>query len=454
VAEPRVVIVGAGSAGVRAAQALAAAGLRPIVIDEAEHAGGRIYQQPPRGAERDAASLYGFEARKAERIHHVLPSLGPRVDRRPGTLAWNCWQRELDLLGPGGAERIGFDGLILATGATELALPFPGWTLPGVFGLGAAQIALKTQGIAIGRRIVFLGAGPLLPLVAWQHLKAGAEIAAVLDATPFAAKLRALPRLARAPATLAKGAYYVAALRRAGIPMLHDVRRPRALGEERLAGLVVEVAGRAHRFACDALGASFGLRSETQLADLAGCEFAFDARTRQYLPVRDEAGRTSVARVYVAGDGAGIAGADAAELAGERAALAALEDLGRRFDINRARDLEGRLARLDGFRRGLEIAYPFPDHLLDALDDEVMVCRCEGVSAGMLRATATQKDAPEVNRLKALSRIGMGRCQGRMCGRAAAEVLARARAVDLAEVGRLRGQPPVKPIPMIPALMR
>ena len=452
--DTRVVVVGAGPAGMRACAALVAAGLTPILIDEAARPGGRIYQQPPQGAARPGRELYGFEAAKAARIHALEAQLAGRIDHRRETLVWNCFEDALDLLGPSGPSRQPFDALILATGATDLALPFPGWTLPGVYALGGAQIALKTQGCGIGRRVVFLGAGPLLPLVAWQYVQAGADVAAVLDATPFAAKLRGLPNMLFAPATLAKGAYYVARLLAAGVPMAWGVGGPRAEGDGRVERVRFVTAGGDERVvACDALGASFGLRSETQLADLAGCDFVFDRRTRQYVPARDVAGRTSRRFVYVAGDGAGIGGADAAELAGERAALALAEDLGLPVDVNRAAFLDGRLARLDRFRRGLETAYPFPAHLLRDIGDDTMLCRCEGIAVGALLAAARDKGAPELNRAKAFTRIGMGRCQGRMCGRAAAELLAAARGEDLARAGRLRGQPPVKPIPMIPELL-
>ena len=447
-AEPRIVVVGAGPAGVRAAATLAAAGLTPTVLDEGATPGGRIYQQPPPGAGRDAAALYGFEAAKAVAVQAALPSLASRIDYRPGALVWNVHAGALHGTGRDGEFELGFDRLVLATGATDLALPFPGWTLPGVFTLGAAQIALKTQGVAIGRRVALLGAGPLLPLVAYQYAKAGAKPVAVLDATPFAAKLRGAPMMAWAPATLAKGAWYVARLRRAGVALLHGVEAPRAEGEGRVERLRFRVGGVERAVECDAVGASFGLRSETQLADLAGCRFGWDARHRQWIPERDPAGRSSVANVYLAGDGAGIGGADAAESAGERAALAVLEDLGRAFDVNRARFLEARLARLDRFRCGLQTAYPFPQHVVDAIDDGEILCRCEGITAGTLRDAATRLGARELNRAKALTRIGMGRCQGRMCASAAAHLLAAARGIAVADAGRLRAQPPIKPIPV------
>jgi hypothetical protein len=167
------------------------------------------------------------------------------------------------------------------------------------------------------------------------------------------------------------------------------------------------------------------------------------------VPERTSAGRTSVPHVYIAGDGGNIGGADVAELQGERVALSVLEDLGRKPDTQRIAALDARLARQARFRAALERAYPFPDHILDAVADDEIVCRCEGIRAGALREAATALDAAEVNRLKAFTRIGMGRCQGRMCGLAAAELLARARRCDVVEAGRLRGQPPVKPVPIL-----
>src|SRR6202000_762260 len=109
-----------------------------------------------------------------------------RIDYRPETLVWNARDRVLDLSGPRGTARLPFDRIVLATGATDRSIPFPGWTLPGVFSLGGAQIALKAQGCAIGRRVVFAGTGPLLPLVAYQYAKAGAECAAVLHTSGLA----------------------------------------------------------------------------------------------------------------------------------------------------------------------------------------------------------------------------------------------------------------------------
>jgi NADPH-dependent 2,4-dienoyl-CoA reductase/sulfur reductase-like enzyme len=444
-----VVVIGAGPAGLRAAEALVRGGIRPILIDEAERPGGQIYRQPPAGAARSPEALYGFEAKKAIALHAILPRLGDAIDYRPRTLVWNVSAQRLDTLGPKRPDGLDFDRLVIASGAMDRVLPFPGWTLPGVFTLGGAQIALKAQGVSIGRRVAFVGAGPLLPLVVYQYAKAGAEIAAVLDVTPFSAKLKSAPGLLAEFGTLAKGFWYTLRNAVAGLTICSDVRAIGVEGEGRVRGLRWrDAAGIRHSVACDAVGASFGLRSETQLADLAGCAFAFDAVTRQWVPLRDAAGRSSVASVYLAGDGAGIGGADVAELQGARAALAVLEDLGKPIDKAGVAVLDRKLARQARFRLALEHAYPYPAHLLDGVADDEIVCRCEGITAGTLRAAARERDAHEMNRLKAFTRVGMGRCQGRVCGHAAAELLSRTLGRDIASIGRLRGNPPVKPIPV------
>lgn len=444
------VIVGAGPAGIRAAQTLAAHGLRPIVIDEAARAGGQIYRRPPAHFTRTAKTLYGTEAGRATAVHAAIDDLQDRIDHRPDSLVWSVQDQRLDVLhGPTQTTRtVPYQQLIVATGATDRVLPVPGWTLPGVYTLGGAQVALKFQGCAIGSRVVFMGTGPLLYLVAYQYAKAGVKVAAVLDTARFADQLAAVPSMLRQPAVFAKGVTYIAWLRAHGVALHGGVRPVRVLGDERVRSVVWAEGGREHTLDCDAIGFGYALRSETQLADLLGCRFVFVPMHRAHLPERDATGRSSVPGVYLAGDGAGIMGADAAEWAGELAALTLLSDHGATIDARRSNALQQKLERLTGFRAGLERAFPFPEHWAAHAPDDLVVCRCENITAGALRHTIATSGADEMNRLKALTRVGMGRCQGRMCGVAAAEILAQATGQPVAQVGRLRGQAPIKPIPI------
>ncbi|MCA5972160.1 MULTISPECIES: NAD(P)/FAD-dependent oxidoreductase [Pseudomonas] len=441
-----IAIVGAGPAGIRAAQTLLAHGIKACLIDEGLRGGGQVYRRQPDNFQRSAKALYGFESAKAVAVHNALDTLAAQIDYRPQTLVWNAEDHQLDTLQNGTAATLDFSHLIVATGATDRILPVPGWTLPGVYSLGAAQIALKYQGCAIGQRVVFCGTGPLLYLVAYQYAKAGAKVLAVLDSAPFSAQCKALPALLGQPATLAKGMYYRAWLSAHGIPVYQGAQLTRIDGEKRVGGIQWQRNGKSGHLACDAVAFAHALRSETQLADLLSCEFAWSALNRAWLPTRDDCGRSSVSGIYLAGDGAGIMGADAAEMAGELAALGLLQDIGVVADTARIDTLKTALRRIERFRHGLETAFPFPEDWAAKVADDTLVCRCEEVSAGEIRS-AVQDGHWEINRVKAMCRVGMGRCQGRMCGLAAAEIIARESGRSVEHVGRLRGQAPIKPLP-------
>lgn len=452
---PRVIVVGGGPAGVRAAETLVEHGCFPVLVDEAERIGGQIYRQRPDGLQANARALYGFEAAKARALHSSFERVRARVDYRAGTLAWNVQDNELYLYGPAGFSSERYDALVLATGATDRVLPVKGWTLPGVYTIGAAQIALKYQACAIGKRTVFIGSTPLLYLTAFQYLSAGAEVAAVLDTGSFGHKLSAVPGLLANPLALAKGVYYTTALRMRGVPIRDGVTDARIEGRKSVEGVRAQSRGRSCEIACDAVALGFHLRAETQLAELAGAQFAFDACTRQWLPVVDDDGRAGEG-VYLAGDAMKIAGADAAEIGGRLAALALLADWGlidaRDERLSALRRARWRHAR---FQRAVLDAFRFPRHLIAHLPDDVVLCRCESITVGEFRsAGAKSLDVEDVNRRKALSRVGMGRCQNRYCGLAAAELLAHDKALPPESAGRLRAQAPVKPIALAAGLTR
>ena len=282
------------------------------MIDEASRAGGQIYRRPPASlAQRTARTLYGFESKRADAVHSAFDALQGRIDHHPDSLVWNAQGGMLDVLHnpTRTTTRVPHGALIVATGATDRVLPVPGWTLPGVYTLGGAQVALKFQGCAIGRRVVFMGTGPLLYLVAYQYAKAGVEVAAVLDTARLADQIAATPAMLTQPAVFAKGVYYVGWLRAHGVALHSGVRPLRVLGDEaqgRVTGVAWQDGNEERTLACDAIGFGYALRSETQLADLLGCRFDYAPMHRAHLPVRDAAGRSSVEGVYLAGDGAGI----------------------------------------------------------------------------------------------------------------------------------------------------
>jgi len=445
----KVAIVGAGPAGIAAADVLTGHGIAVSVIDEGRVAGGQIYRRARAGLKLDVDALLGAEAANYRSFHATFDRLRDRIDYRPETLVWGLEEKRAHTIHAGVADTVSFELLILATGATDRVLPIPGWTLPGVFTLGGAQVLLKEHGCLVGRRVAFCGSSPLLYLAAKQYRAMGAEIVAVLDTTPFAAKIGAAPDLLAAPQTFVRGLGYISELRRAGVSIHHGVTLVAFEGASGVEGIRFREPGGGERaIACDAVAYGFGLKAETQLADLAGIEFRYDATFRQWLPHADSEGRCA-SGVYVAGDGATIGGARAAALTGTLAACAVLDDAGIPISGVARSAMRRELARLRRFQRGLAHAFAWPADVIHNLDDRTMVCRCEGVTAGDLRTSISADFGPgEVNRLKAITRCGMGRCQGRFCGLAAAELTAHQLNAPLEAVGRLRGQAPVKPIPL------
>lgn len=446
-----VVVVGAGPAGIRAAETLAAHGVRPVLLDESRRPGGQGHREIMPGL--DAASIMGTEATTYARLHADFARLAQRIDYHPDTLVFAVDGRRLHLLSGGIATTLDAEAIVVATGAMDRVMPLPGWTLPGVYTLGGAQVALKGQGCLIGRRVAFLGSSPLLALAALQYAEAGADIAGVFDTTPFAAKLAAGPGLlAASPRTTWRGIKYLAALHRRGTRLASGVRPVRILGTDGVEGLEIERRGKTERIACDAVALGYGLKPETQLAELLGATLAFDPASRLHLPVTDADGRAGPG-LYLAGDGAAIGGADAAEASGRLAALAVLADRGRPDAAGAMAPLRQRVARLRRFQKHLGRAFAWPAAAAEVLCGDVVLCRCENISVGAVREAMSEDLGPlDLNRVKAITRAGMGRCQGRVCGPAFAEVAAAHAGSPVDAVGRLRGQAPVKPVPLSAAV--
>lgn len=442
----RVAIVGAGPAGIAAAALLAGqSAVSVVLIDEGARPGGQIFRHPHPGIASDMKRLLGASHERFARFHAECDSLLPRIEYKPRTLVWNAFDRELMTCSDGNVDAVPYDALIVATGATDRIMPVEGWTKPGVYALGGAQILLKEQGYLIGRRVVFCGSSPLLYLAALQYRRAGGEVAAVLDTTPMSGKLRALPKLAGLPSLLKDGLSYMARLRLDGVPIETGVTLDAFQGEEGVSQVRYRSGGRDKFVACDAVAYGSGLRPELQIVELTESELSYDPLRRQWYPRHDSDGRCGDG-VYVAGDVAHLGGADAAALSGRLAARAILADLALPVPDGAEADRAG-LARCLSFQDGLSSAFSWPAGQAANLADTVTLCRCENVTVGEVRRSLRAPGGPrEANRAKAATRCGMGRCQGRFCGPALAEIVA-AETGD-ATLQRLRAQPPVRPLPI------
>ncbi|MGE8674854.1 MAG: FAD-dependent oxidoreductase [Achromobacter kerstersii] len=381
-------IVGAGPAGMAAALAAAPSGRAIVLVDDNPAAGGQIWRDGP------AAALPA----QAQRLREQLA--------RHANITLLCGTRVVGLAGqPGQAALLledaregwtqHYDSLILCTGARELLLPFPGWTLPGVTGAGGLQALVKAGTSLRGQRIVIAGTGPLLLAAARTAREAGATVVRIAEQADWRALLRFASGLPRWPGkalqaiTLLHPQYRSAShvLEASGNGRLQRVRLRRADGEEQIA---------CHRLAC-----GFGLIPNTKLGQMLGCEL--DAH--QALQV-DDLLQTSVPGVFAAGECTGIGGGERSQIQGAIAGHAAIGELAQ------AARLAPDLARWQGFANTVRRHFALRSPLLTLARPDTLICRCEDVPQSALAACKNWIDA------KLHTRCGMGACQGRVCGAA------------------------------------
>ena len=443
------VIIGAGPAGLAAAVVAAEHGLDVALFDEQPAPGGQIYRAMESIPAR-RAGLLGDEYQRGRNLVSTFRSSG--VAYFPDTQVWSLsHKRAIGLLQGKTPTMITADQVLLANGAMERPVPFPGWTLPGVMNTGAGQILFKSHGLVPAKGVVLAGSGPLLLLLAWQYLHAGVKMQALLDLTPVHNHLRALPQLPRALLAshyLTKGLAYKKDLKQAGISTLHNVSDLHAEGDEHLVSVTFRRQGRQHTIETDLLLTHFGVIPHTHLSRAAGCRHDWDKNQQCWRPQLDGWGNSSIDGILIAGDGAGIGGARTAEHAGRLAALQATYALGliQRSERDRlARDDRKWMRDEQHIRPFLEAFFHIPGKLLSVPDDDTIVCRCEEVTAGQIRA-AVPDGHSDSNQVKFLTRCGMGPCQGRQCADAVAHIVAAAGGNSIATGGHYRGRPPVTPL--------
>jgi NADPH-dependent 2,4-dienoyl-CoA reductase/sulfur reductase-like enzyme len=451
-----VVVIGAGPAGLSAATTVAKHGARTLLVDENQTPGGQIYRSVLLAREADRQRL-GEDYWRGTAIAEAFLRSGAHY--APATTAWSTGPHydetgravghEVGVSGGGTARLIRTRQIVLATGALERPFPIPGWTLPGVMTAGAAQIALKASGLVPEGRVIVAGSGPLLYLLAAQLIEAGATITAVLDTTParnWRKALQHIPGFLTSP-YLSKGLKLLrTVLRRTKV--VRWVSALSAEGEGALNEVVWTIGGREHRAPADLLLLHQGVVPNINFSNAAGCEHVWDETQLAFRPRIDAWYETSVAGIAIAGDGAGIRGAEAAALQGSLAGLGCASRLGLIDDEARERQastLKERLAKASRGRAFLDALYQPAEAFRIPRNPETIVCRCEEVSAGRIRASV---DAGAIgpNQMKVFLRSGMGPCQGRLCGLTVTELIADERSVGPEKVGYYRLRFPIKPL--------
>jgi thioredoxin reductase/bacterioferritin-associated ferredoxin len=443
------VVIGGGPAGMAAAVQARQLGLSVALIDEQPAPGGQIYRGVDRAEAEGRAAALGADYR-----HGLSLTQAFRASGATAFFSHQVWQVEPDgrvFVTDGKASQL-IEGrrVLVAVGAMERPVAIPGWTIPGVMTVGAAQILHKTIGMLPDQGVWIAGSGPLMLYYAAEVVAAGGRVAGILDTASHANLSTWLSHATgalRGWRYLAKGMGYLARLRLAGIRHVKGVEAVEAVGDSQLEGVRWRVGGQWSEAIATGLLLHEGVIPNTHMTSALGCSHDWNEAQRCFQPRTDEFGATDVEAIFVAGDCGGIGGARVAACRGRLAALGVAAALGRIDTSERdrlAKPVRAEYGEHDAVRGLLDALFAPRAELLSPADD-VIVCRCEGVSAGRIRE-AVSLGCRGPNQMKAFTRCGMGPCQGRMCGPTVTGVLADALGVPPAEVGRFRIRPPLKPL--------
>jgi NADPH-dependent 2,4-dienoyl-CoA reductase/sulfur reductase-like enzyme len=445
--EADILILGSGPAGLAAAQIAGDNGAIVTIIDEQASPGGQIYRSildVPEGRAKLLGNDYQSGHQLAtslanSNVNYIARATIWRVDE-DGTVTYSV---------AGKAHQTQGRHVIIATGALERPVPIAGWTLPGVMTAGAAQILLKSSGM-VPERAVLAGCGPLLYLVAAQLIRTGTPPKAIIETqsmSDLARSLRFLTGAIRRWRDITKGWEMLREITAAGVRRFSGAKSIEIDGRDCVEKIRFTSGGQEHEIECDTILLHAGVVPNTQITRSLRLDHNWNSQQRCFHPVVDEFGVTSNPKFSVAGDGAGIGGAKAAALRGERAALHTMAVLGFAQESDAQKKIskiQNRLSSELAIRPFLDTLYPPPAQCLEP-SDETIVCRCEEVTAGAIRALA-KLGCTGPNQTKSFARCGMGPCQGRYCGLTVTEILSKENTMDPQEVGSYRIRAPLKPI--------
>ena len=450
------VVLGAGPAGVAAANVASKEGAEVVIIDENSSAGGQIYRAPPNEFQPQN-SFKSDEFREGEKQRNILEN-----SDLTALFKHRVWSVSSDLVvstvGPNGLSSWHTRSLIIANGALERIIPFPGWTIPGVIGLAASTILLKSQYVLPGQSTVVAGCGPLLIAVANGIIKSGGKVSAIIDLNSKSDWIKAFPRLLSRPDQLFKGMSWFANIMKAGIKLYggHAVTNTKqvdnvlriSIAPINSAGSILDSKNQ-KIVEGDCLAIGHGLFPSTEITRLLKAKHIYDPLKGGWVPLIDDDFRSSIPGVYIAGDATGISGAFSAVQKGRIAGMAAVRDLNVMSSQKYKAKIKSELIILkknENFGKAAVRLMKFRPELIQTITSETIVCRCEDVFRSEIDE-AIESGARDLNQLKAWTRCGMGPCQGRTCSEAIEAILAsKVGSRELA--GQWTGRTPLRPVPI------
>jgi len=452
------VIIGAGPAGMAAAITARAHGLSVLVLDEQPSAGGQIF----RNIESLEATRHS-EFIKLGKEYELGSSLVSRFKKSGADYLSDrsVWQIDKNLqihhVSASASKSNSTDShcqakrLLIAVGAMERPMPLSGWTIPGVMPCTAADVLYKSSGYIPDGEVVLAGSGPLMLLIGCRLLDVGVKVSAFLDTSMNGALLKALPLLPNALRShkyLTRGISLLWKIRKSGIPFYSGVQNIEALGSSKLEKVRIGKSGKSFDVKADLLLLHNGVVPNVQITRNLGCEHRWYDVQRYWEPLVDDWGNTSVDHVSIAGDCGRVAGAAISEASGHLAALESVYQLGvisqtERDKLSRTHRIE--LAKHKHVRPFLDKLFEPSKKWLIPENDKTLVCRCEEVQVCEIRETV-RLGIKDPDRLKSMTRCGMGYCQARMCGLTVSEIIAEEKKVSPEEIGYFKVRSPIRPI--------
>lgn len=462
-----VIIVGAGPAGLSAALTAVEHGLSVVVVDEQHEVGGQIFRQLPNTFAAPPSSAFKSYAFGAQLLASARSSKA--IAWRMGATAWGAFRcnetghLRLGIATGDDAELLEGHTLLIATGAYDLPVAFPGWTLPGVMSAGGIQTLVKSQFLRAGKRFVLAGSHPLLLLVADLLVQVGADVLEVAVARPRPSARELLGSWQAAPGhlrLLTQTAQALRNLRKHRVPIRFGTLVVRADGDHAVQQVTLcdvdeswrARAGSERVLQADTLVVGYGLLASSELARQAGCKVQWRPAEGGWVVQHDTDMQTSEDAIYVAGEPAGVNGAQIAFLEGRQAALSIVARLRHKGAPGAlAEPMEQTKLAIRKARRFTDTVLRFFEPRLEALarlaTEETLVCRCEEVSASTVHNfLADNPHVSDVNSVKLACRTGMGHCQGRYCQHTVAHLLEQRGGTPIEKLGIFTAQVPVKPV--------
>ncbi len=456
-------VIGAGPAGIEAAISACEAGVKTILIDPSPQPGGQYYKHLP-------AAYKAVRKTSTEKEGDLLVY---RLEKLPitqlyNTVTWGIFKEDngegfqVALYGRDAPLQVHARMLVLANGAYDTPLAFPGWTLPGVITSGAALTLLKNQRVAPFQRALVTGTGPLLLSAAAHLIEAGVKVVNVCEVNRLKPKtIMYGPTLIKEWQRLREGAKYLSILYRAKTAYKIGWTIVEARGKEQVEEAViakvddkgVPISGTEQTLSVDTVVCGYGLTPNTSLARMIGCKLEYHPEKGGWVPWRDETLQTSVAGIYMAGDCSGIGGAKNACLEGQIVGCAAACESGH---INKQKMVEifeqikARLNQQRRFGQVLGELFSPKSGLISLAHDDTILCRCEEINLGEVKA-AVAAGARTIGEVKMITRSGMGNCQGKMCERSVAGAIVQElvkEQISHESVGMYSIRPPLYPLPI------